>query len=224
MKKTNIFIIAAMVLVLSGSVLAIECSKNIDCDDGLKYTKDICDNAGTEDSYCINEISNPNLSLLGKILDALRELIQKDWTINVEPTPITIEPNITVTPEIVLLETECQWEKINQRIPVTGISGGFVLPNEIDYSDMNIQKVSVSGECSGNMYSGCRLMFNEKVTYTNHCLDISCYHSTCNENLVYDVTTNCLSELVEGTNDFSILGGFDIKEFYVEMEVLPANC
>lgn len=112
MKKLLILSLVSLV-ILSSLVLAAECSKNLDCDDGLKYTKDICENSGTEESYCINEVSNPNLSLLGKILDALKELILKDWTINVEPTPITIEPNITVEPPQVTVNPEVIIESEN---------------------------------------------------------------------------------------------------------------
>ena len=132
--------------------------------------------------------------------------------------------NIIAEKDIIFPKTECQWEKVNQMISLSGSEGGFVLPNELDYLDMKLQKVSVAGECSGDRYSGCGLMFNDLAGWTNRCLAISCYGSPCNKNLVYDVTANCLSELVEGVNDFSTVGSFDIKELYVEMEVLPVNC
>ena len=96
-------VIVALFLIFSLSFVSaeIECSTNNDCDDDLKYTKDLCENAGTEESYCINEVSKPDLSLLSKILTKLSEILvkldiiaEKNETINVnvEAPQITVEP------------------------------------------------------------------------------------------------------------------------------------
>jgi len=226
MKKRILLILVLITLFLITSVLAIECSSNKDCDDGLKYTKDICENKGTEESYCINEVTKPELSLLSQILDALKELLLKDWTINVEPTPVIVEPNINIEPNITIPEKECKWEKFNQRqdidYEVSWGGGGqhyftkvFYIPENIMYEDVKVLSGRILVKCNEHY---CPLLIN----------GIGCGVPLANTFDELVIPEACFNSLVGGANNLTIRisngGSGTIKSINLELEVKPANC
>ena len=245
MKKLLVLSMACLVLFSLVVLADVKCNKNDDCNDGLKYTKDECKNTGTEEAYCTNEITDAQISFLSKILGKIIELVDKEWTINVEPTPTTVEPNITVEAPIVnvnpnitvippevnvypdvnvtLPEKECKWEKYYlskefDNFQVTGektVSKIFFWPPELMASEYQLVNITA--------YTYVGFMYGISINGN------TCYLGDSGSGITYQIIPLCPEQFRIGGNKIEIYGlqipsSVDITGLFFEARVKPANC
>lgn len=195
----------------------------------IPYPRDIQD-ITTPFRKIVEKLSDIN-SVLNNMLGKLTIIAEKNATIqvNVEPAPITIEPNIIVNPNITFPERECKWEKLNQQYSLEvsenfgccgfhSLNSSIQLPHDIVYNSINVISGAVLLEC-GICESNCLYLIN----------GVSCGSIPKNSNSVYyELPAQCINAFHNGRNTLTIsvpsdCGG-EIHQAWIEMEIKPSNC